>query len=171
MSAVVVMAKFHRKMWYSIFPLELSKSCCCQGSTQIFQNRVLQWCLIKTFFGFPQTFVTVKPLKTGSPWWRHVMTTRFALLTLCEGIQSPRITVDTRDITRAVRTCRPWWRHQMETFSALLAFCAGNSPVIGEFPAQRPVTSKREYVHNSWYVLNKINLNNDLVHAGFEQTG
>ena len=28
----------------------------------------------------------------------------------------------------------------METFSALLAFCAGNSPVIGEFPAQRPVT-------------------------------
>ena len=28
----------------------------------------------------------------------------------------------------------------METFSALLAFCAGNSPVIGEFPTQRPVT-------------------------------
>ena len=28
----------------------------------------------------------------------------------------------------------------METFSALLAFCAGNSPVHGEFPAQRPVT-------------------------------
>ena len=33
-----------------------------------------------------------------------------------------------------------WWRHQMETFSALLAFRAGNSPVTGEFPAQRPVT-------------------------------
>ena len=32
------------------------------------------------------------------------------------------------------------WRHQMETFSALLAICAGNSPVSGEFPAQRPVT-------------------------------
>ena len=28
----------------------------------------------------------------------------------------------------------------METFSALLAICAGNSPVYGEFPAQRPVT-------------------------------
>ena len=28
----------------------------------------------------------------------------------------------------------------METFSALLVFCAGNSPVTGEFPAQRPVT-------------------------------
>ena len=36
--------------------------------------------------------------------------------------------------------CLPWWRHQIETFSALLAFCAGNSPVPGEFPAQRPVT-------------------------------
>ena len=34
----------------------------------------------------------------------------------------------------------PWWRHQIETFSALLAICAGNSPVTGEFPAQRPVT-------------------------------
>ena len=34
----------------------------------------------------------------------------------------------------------PWWHHQMETFSALLALCAGNSPVTGEFPSQRPVT-------------------------------
>ena len=33
-----------------------------------------------------------------------------------------------------------WWRHQMETFSALLALCAGNLPVPGEFPSQRPVT-------------------------------
>ena len=33
-----------------------------------------------------------------------------------------------------------WWRHQMETFSALLAIYAGNSPVTGEFSAQRPVT-------------------------------
>ena len=32
------------------------------------------------------------------------------------------------------------WRHQMEIFSALLAICAGNSPVSGEFAAQRPVT-------------------------------
>ena len=35
---------------------------------------------------------------------------------------------------------KAWWRHEMETFSALLAICAGNSPVNGEFPAQRPVT-------------------------------
>ena len=33
-----------------------------------------------------------------------------------------------------------WWHHQMETFSVLLSLCAGNSPVPGEFPAQRPVT-------------------------------
>ena len=35
---------------------------------------------------------------------------------------------------------KTWWRHQMETFSVLLAICAGNSPVPGEFPTQRPVT-------------------------------
>ena len=33
-----------------------------------------------------------------------------------------------------------WWRHQMETFIALLALWAGNSPVTGEFPTQRPAT-------------------------------
>ena len=33
-----------------------------------------------------------------------------------------------------------WWRHQMEAFSALLALFAGNSPVTGEFPSQRPMT-------------------------------
>ena len=34
----------------------------------------------------------------------------------------------------------PWWRHKTETFSALLAIWVGNSPVTGEFPAQRPAT-------------------------------
>ena len=43
-------------------------------------------------------------------------------------------------VTATHFTSRPWWRHQMETFSASLAICAGNSPVAGEFPAQRPVT-------------------------------
>ena len=37
-------------------------------------------------------------------------------------------------------SCLVWWRHPMETFYALLAHCAGNSPVPGEFPTQRPVT-------------------------------
>ena len=43
---------------------------------------------------------------------------------MSEGIQINRVT---------------WWHHQMETFSVLLALCAGNSPVTGEFPSQRPV--------------------------------
>ena len=41
-----------------------------------------------------------------------------------------------------------WWRHQMETFSALLAHCAGNSPVTGEFPSQRPVTPSFDIFFN-----------------------
>ena len=48
-----------------------------------------------------------------------------------------------------------WWRHQMETFSALLAICAGNSPVPGEFPTQRPVTQSFDIffdlrLNNGW---------------------
>ena len=49
-----------------------------------------------------------------------------------------------------------WWRHQMETFSALLAICAGNSPVTGGFPAQRPV-------RRSFDVFFDLHLNNDWV--------
>ena len=41
---------------------------------------------------------------------------------------------------RKLRHYPTWWRHQMETISAKLALCAGNSPVSGEFPSQRPVT-------------------------------
>ena len=43
----------------------------------------------------------------------------------------------------------------METFSALLAICVGNSPVPGEFPAQRPVT-------RSFDVFFDLRLNNPL---------
>ena len=43
----------------------------------------------------------------------------------------------------------------METFSALLAICAENSPVVGEFPAQRPVT-------RSFDVFFDLRLNNRL---------
>ena len=39
-----------------------------------------------------------------------------------------------------IHRAESWWRHQMETSSVLLAICAGNSPVPGEYPAQRPVT-------------------------------
>ena len=39
----------------------------------------------------------------------------------------------------APQKAHAWWRHQMEIFSAFLSLCAGNSPVPGEFPAQRPM--------------------------------
>ena len=48
------------------------------------------------------------------------------------------------------RTASSWWRHQMETFSALLAICAGNSPVPGEFPTQRPVTQNFDVFFDLW---------------------
>ena len=38
-----------------------------------------------------------------------------------------------------------WWRYQMETFYALLAICAGNSPITGEFPVQRPATQSFDF--------------------------
>ena len=38
----------------------------------------------------------------------------------------------------------------METLSALLAICAGNSPVTGEFPAQRPVTRSFDVLIYIW---------------------
>ena len=47
------------------------------------------------------------------------------------------------------------WLHQMETFSVLLAICAGNSPVTGEFPTQRPVT-------RSFHVFFDLHLNQQL---------
>ena len=47
---------------------------------------------------------------------------------------------DVRKLLRGCLLILAWWRHQMEIFSALLAICAGNSPVTGEFPTQRPVT-------------------------------
>ena len=42
------------------------------------------------------------------------------------------------------------WRHKMETFSTLLAIYAGNSPVSGEFPSQRPVTRSFHARINDW---------------------
>ena len=58
---------------------------------------------------------------------------------LCNDPRAYLITYLIATIYLLVNTCT-WWRHQMETFSALLPICAGNSPVPGEFPTQRPVT-------------------------------
>ena len=37
------------------------------------------------------------------------------------------------------RSNTAWWRHQIKSSSALLTLCAGNSPVTGEFPSQKPL--------------------------------
>ena len=66
-----------------------------------------------------------------------------------------------------------WWRLQRETFSALPAICAGNSPVTGECPAQRPVTrsfdvffylrlTKRLSKHGEAYDLRRHRTHNDV---------
>ena len=46
---------------------------------------------------------------------------------------------DTGSVELAHNTHIPMMTSSRETFSALLAICAGNSPVTGEFPPQRPV--------------------------------
>ena len=60
----------------------------------------------------------------------------YTLKTTHHILQGPR----NSSVVRSRRPLWPWWRYQTETFSALLALCAGNSPVTGEFPAQRPGT-------------------------------
>ena len=44
------------------------------------------------------------------------------------------------DAIQHARFCYGMMTSSNGTFSGLLAFCAGNSPVTGEFPSQRPVT-------------------------------
>ena len=68
-----------------------------------------------------------------SQWWY-----RIALTDEC--VNGYQCDACLRTLGQRWRVPRTWWRHQMETFSASLAICAGNSPVHGEFPAQRPVT-------------------------------
>ena len=45
-------------------------------------------------------------------------------------------------VADACMATHSWRLHRLEIFSALLALCVGNSPVTGEFPAQRPVTRR-----------------------------
>ena len=56
-------------------------------------------------------------------------------------------------------------RDTMMTFSVLLALCAGNSPVTGEFPSQRPVTQSFDVFFD--LNLNKC-LSKQLRHRWFE---
>ena len=56
-----------------------------------------------------------------------------------------------RDVNTKDRSNKAsWWRHQMEAFFALLTLCTGNSPAIGEFPTQRPVTRSFDVLICAW---------------------
>ena len=58
----------------------------------------------------------------------------------CSGLWPPTPSQHRQMVVNAYVFCISWWCHQMEIFSALQTICAGNSPVPGEFPTQRPVT-------------------------------
>ena len=46
----------------------------------------------------------------------------------------------------------------MEKFSALLAICVENSPVTGEFPAQRPVTRSFDIFFDLTWINGWVNI-------------
>ena len=86
-------------------------------------------------FPGPTSYVSLMPL-------RYHPNMNFHMVTLIQGMLQIAL-VDTRKgslYTLIHSYPHSWWRHQMKPFSASLALCAGNSPVTGEFPAQRPVT-------------------------------
>ena len=82
----------------------------------------------------------------SSAWRRPVKTTPFSSRNMYSKVTLATHPEDQLTLPTPTTEIQPsylsntWWRHQMETFSAWLAICAGNSPVPGEFPPQRPVT-------------------------------
>ena len=98
------------------------------------------WMKIQQFWAFHP--------KCGEMWSKGLIENKFRVLAWCRQNWNPyRIFASllwrmgcSYLIKTVILSAISWWRHQMETFSALLAICAGNSPVSGEFPAQRPVT-------------------------------
>ena len=89
--------------------------------------------------------------ENASIWWRHHGTISLCIDSYMTAITRHQACVSLRrtawklwDSFRCIHgfvtDLVPWWRHQLEPFSSLLAICVGNSPVTGEFHAQRPVT-------------------------------
>ena len=54
--------------------------------------------------------------------------------------QSPCITLTCKEAETALRSLLWMFENDLVAMLTLLAICAGNSPVTGDFPAQRPVT-------------------------------
>ena len=114
------------------------------------------WCVMWGYLSFsyrkqasanPSMRHTVPEQLTIS-WPRHAIVLRVQIRVICLTLLSrrvwcittPRIPFHAGQESKYLLHSCSWWRHQMETFSALLAICAGNSPVPGEFPTQKPVT-------------------------------
>ena len=93
----------------------------------------------------------VRGMAWGEPYVKHSTVATFCMVpkqtvsrTTIHAYDSPthqpHASMSVSTLSKSFTGLIAWWRHQMETFSALLALCAGNSPVPGEFPTQRPVT-------------------------------
>ena len=109
-------------------------------ATDIWSKGMSPWRLIPRLLSLWSIFKSTHTAKFMGPTWgppgscRPQMGPMLAPWTLLSG--------KSLQLTWISGTCScydPWWRHQVETFSALPALCAGNSPVTGEFPAQRPM--------------------------------
>ena len=110
-------------------------------------NFVTSWPLsshvweVYIYIGSEQKYVFLEILFFVKKSWSEMAPRFLSEVLLCDGdccqLGSWEVELGWRSLTGRDLT---WWHHQMETFSALLAICAGNSPVTGEFPTQRPVT-------------------------------
>ena len=118
----------------------------------LFSFRLDGWILFRTIIAIAEISIS-GVIITQSLWGFHSVFTISITKCRCRGMRVCNCMIalkfgkgpcngaaETHYLLWRVRWSWSWWRHQMETFSALLAICAGNSPVIGEFPAQRPVT-------------------------------
>ena len=100
------------------------------------------WALLSEFFCFalfvPRHGVIPYDIIQHACVMRCHTTERVLLITTGRALFDPRLS---SDLVKDRPSCgNTTWRHQMETFPMLrAALCAGNSPVTGELPPQRPV--------------------------------
>ena len=127
---------------YVIFHSNFTEVCFQRSISAICQNCSREW------LGAKQTtnhhlkqlwpWLLIPHGVTRTPWVNNDR--QVAMLWTLFGSEAKELYRNRYWLLFCLRCIFSWWRHQMETFSALLAICAGNSPVTGEFPSQRPVT-------------------------------
>ena len=105
-------------------------------STLIQQNIISKLSSDRNYTAYTDTFRMVNPIRHAYVY--IVVCFYVALLSILNGFML--IVYSWFSESFQSHFAYSWWRHQIETFSALLALRAGNSPVTGEFPTQKPVT-------------------------------